>query len=146
MSRSQIITALKKYFKIQELVCPHTYKKYREHSWQYLSTCYLETLLVIREQILAVPMYCNTSNLTQRGLRCNLCQLVNTKQNLYLSAHILGKAGDFTVRGLTASQSRQKIIQNAHLLPHPIRLENNVTWLHIDTLPQYGITEKVHLF
>ena len=146
MSRSKTITALKQYFKVKELVCPHTYQKYGESSWQYLSTCYLETLLVIREQILAAPMYCNTSNLNQRGLRCNLCPIVSNKQSLYLSAHILGKAGDFTVRGLTAEEARNKIIQNAYLLPYPIRMEKNVTWLHIDTLPQHNIVEKVYLF
>lgn len=146
MSRSETITALKQYFKVKELVCPHTYQRYGENAWQFLSTCYLETLLIIREQIIAAPMYCNTSNLNQRGLRCNVCPIVSNKQSLYLSAHILGKAGDFTVRGLTAKEARNKIIQNAHLLPHPIRLENNVSWLHIDTLPQHGITEKVHLF
>lgn len=91
-------------------------------------------------------MYCNTFNLNQRGLRCNLCPIVSNKQSLYLSAHILGKAGDFTFRGLTAEEARNKIIQNAHLLPHPIRMEKNVTWLHIDTLPQHNIVEKVYLF
>lgn len=146
MSRSETITALKQYFQVKELVCPHTYQRYGENAWQFLSTCYLETLLVIREQILAAPMYCNTSNLNQRGLRCNLCPIVSNKQSLYLSAHILGKAGDFTVRGLTAEEARNKIIQNAHLLPYPIRMEKNVTWLHIDTLPQHSITEKIHLF
>lgn len=146
MSRSETITALKQHFKVKELVCPHTYQRYGENAWQFLSTCYLETLLVIREQILAAPMYCNTSNLNQRGLRCNLCPIVSNKQSLYLSAHILGKAGDFTVRRLTAEEARNKIIQNAHLLPYPIRMEKNVTWLHIDTLPQHSITEKIHLF
>lgn len=146
MSRSETITALKQYFKVKELVCPHTYQRYGENAWQFLSTCYLETLLVIREQILAAPMYCNTSNLNQRGLRCNLCPIVSNKQSLYLSAHILGKAGDFTVRGLTAEEASNKIIQNAHLLPYPIRMEKNVTWLHIDTLQQYNIAEKVYLF
>ena len=145
MSRSETIVALKKHFKVKELVCPHTYQRYGENAWQFLSTCYLETLLVIREQILAAPMYCNTSNLNQRGLRCNLCPIVSNKQSLYLSAHILGKAGDFTVRGLTAEEARNKIIQNAHLLPYPIRMEKNVTWLHIDTLPQHNIVEKVYL-
>ena len=146
MSRSETITALKQYFNVKELVCPHTYQRYGENAWQFLSTCYLETLLVIREQILAAPMYCNTSNLNQRGLRCNLCPIVSNKQSLYLSAHILGKAGDFTVHGLTAEEARNKIIQNAHLLPYPIRMEKNVTWLHIDTLPQHNIVEKVYLF
>lgn len=146
MSRSETITALKQYFKVKELVCPHTYQRYRENAWQFLSTCYLETLLVIIEQILAAPMYCNTSNFNQRGLRCNLCPIVSNKQSLYLSAHILGKAGDFTGRGLTAEKARNKIIQNAHLLPYPIKMEKNVTWLHIDTLPQHNIVEKVYLF
>lgn len=146
MSRSETITALKQYFKVKELVCPHTYQRYGENAWQFLSTCYLETLLIIREQIIAAPMYCNTSNLNQRGLRCNLCPIVSNKQSLYLSAHILGKAGDFTVRGLTAEEARNKIIQNAHLLPYQIRLEKNVTWLHMDTLQQYNIAEKVYLF
>ena len=146
MSRSETITALKQYFKVKELVCPHTYQRYGENAWQFLSACYLETLLIIREQIISAPMYCNTSNLNQRGLRCNLCPIVSNKQSLYLSAHILGKAGDFTVRGLTAEEARNKIIQNAHLLPYPIRMEKNVTWLHIDTLPQHSITEKIHLF
>lgn len=146
MSRSETITALKQYFNVKELVCPHTYQMYGENAWQFLSTCYLETLLVIREQILAAPMYCNTSNLTQRGLRCNLCPIVANKHSLYLSAHILGKAGDFTVRGLSAEEARNNIIQNSHLLPYPIRMEKNVTWLHIDTLPKNGITEKIHLF
>ena len=146
MSRSETITALKQYFNVKELVCPHTYQMYGENAWQFLSTCYLETLLIIREQIIAAPMYCNTSNLNQRGLRCNLCPIVSNKQSLYLSAHILGKAGDFTVRGLTAEEARNKIIQNAHLLPYPIRMEKNVTWLHIDTLPQHNIVEKVYLF
>ena len=59
---------------------------------------------------------------------------------------MLGKAGDFNVCGLTAEDARNKIIQNAHLLPYPIRMEKNVTWLHIDTLPQHSITEKIHLF
>jgi hypothetical protein len=43
-------------------------------------------------------------------------------------------------------EARNKIIPNAHLLPYPIRMEKNVTWLHIDTLPQHSITEKIHLF
>ena len=43
-------------------------------------------------------------------------------------------------------EARNKIIQNAHLLPYPIRMEKNVTWLHIDTLPQHSITENIHLF
>jgi len=82
----------------------------------------------------------------QRGLRCNRCKMVANKNASYLSAHVLGKAGDFTVQGMTAEEARQKIIENADRLPHTIRMEANVVWLHIDVLEQYGIDEKVHLF
>ena len=91
-------------------------------------------------------MTCNHSGANQRGLRCNMCELVKEKEENYLSSHILGKAGDFTVKGLTAQEARQRIKNNAHLLPCNIRLENGVSWLHFDVLPQFNLTEKVYLF
>nr|DAG74273.1 MAG TPA: hypothetical protein [Caudoviricetes sp.]DAG95715.1 MAG TPA: hypothetical protein [Crassvirales sp.] len=40
----------------------------------FLSTPLLHTLLVIRRDILQKPMTINnSSNYTQRGLRCNMC-------------------------------------------------------------------------
>ena len=91
-------------------------------------------------------MVCNNDNANQRGLRCNRCELVKSKNNVYLSAHILGKAGDFTIKGMTAEEARQKIKNNAHLLPCAIRIEKGVSWLHLDVLPQSGITQKVYEF
>lgn len=91
-------------------------------------------------------MLCNTGKLTQRGIRCNRCQLVREKGEPYLSAHILGKAGNFTIVGLSAEEARQRIIDNAALLPYNIRLEADVSWLHIDVLPQYRVADKVYLF
>lgn len=146
MNRQKIITELSSYFKIQELVCPHIYKKWTDASWQFIDTAYLETLLVIRRDIIRMSMICNTDSLTQRGIRCNLCKLVKSKSVPYLSAHILGKAGDFTIIGMTAEEARQKILNNADILPYPMRIEANVSWLHIDVLPQHGIKEKVHFF
>lgn len=146
MNRQKIIAELSPYFKVQELVCPHIYKKWGEASWQFLDTDFLKTLLVIRRDILSLPMVCNTANQSQRGIRCNCCQLVKEKDGPYISAHILGKAGDFSVIGMTAEDARHKIIAYSHLLPHNIRLEAGVSWLHIDTLPQYGIHSKVYIF
>ena len=146
MERNQIISALNQYFSIEELVCNHTYDKWRNNAWQFLDTHYLHALLVIRRDILKLPMVCNHDSAHQRGLRCNRCELVKSKNNVYLSAHILGKAGDFTVKGMTAEEARQKIKNNAHLLPCPIRLERGVSWLHLDVLPQSGITQKVYEF
>lgn len=84
--------------------------------------------------------------MTQRGMRCNRCDMVKSKTTPYISAHILGKGGDFTVKGMTADQARQKIKANAHLLPCPIRIENGVNWVHFDVRPQDNFVGKVYEF
>ena len=146
MTRNEIIKALGRYFEVSELVCEHTHSKWGERAWQFLDTAYLHNLLVIRRDILQLPMICNHEGANQRGLRCNRCELVKDKPSVYLSSHVLGKAGDFTVQGITAQEARSRIRNNAHLLPYPLRMEGGVSWLHIDVLPQYGITSKVYEF
>lgn len=149
MTREDIIKEVRKYFNIKELVCDHTYKKWGEKSWQFLDTDFLHALLIIRRDILQVPMTCNFGSSTQRGLRCNCCQRVYSKSVLgqnYLSSHILGKAGDFTTKGMTAAQARTIIKSHADWLPCNIRMEDGVSWLHFDVLPQYGIEDRVYLF
>ena len=146
MTRDEIIRQLHNYFQVRELVCNHTYSKWGERSWQFLDTDFLACLLIIRRDILKVPMICNTKTSTQRGLRCNRCDLVKEKSKVYLSSHILGKAGDFTCTGMTAQKARSLIREKANLLPCNIRLEDGVTWLHFDVLTQYGITQKVYGF
>lgn len=144
--REKIIRELHDYFQIAELVCPHTHSAWGERAWQFLDTNYLACLLIIRRDILKVPMVCNTKTSTQRGLRCNMCDMVKEKKKVYLSAHILGKAGDFTPKGMTAQEARSLIREKANLLPCNIRLEEGVTWLHFDVLPQYGVNQKIYGF
>ena len=146
LDREQIIRELHNYFQIRELVCDHTFSRWGERAWQFLDTNFLACLLIIRRDILQAPMVCNHDEADQRGLRCNRCELVKDKSSVYLSSHVLGKAGDFTVRGLTAQEARSRIRSMAHLLPCPIRLEGGVNWLHFDVLPQFGITDKVYEF
>lgn len=146
MKREEIIRELHDYFQLSELVCRHTHSKWGERAWQFLDTNYLHALLVIRRDILQLPMVCNHPGANQRGLRCNRCEMVQEKDGVYLSSHVLGKAGDFSVKGITAQEARSLIRNNAHLLPCNIRLEGGVSWLHIDTLPQFGITQKVYEF
>ena len=135
MTRYQIISQVKCYFQVKELVCNHTYQKWGEKSWRFLDTDYLHALLVIRRDILQSPMTCNHGSATQRGLRCNLCELVKSKTTVYLSGHKFGKAGDYTVAGMSAEEARRKIKVCAYMLPCPIRLEAGVNWLHFDTMP-----------
>ncbi len=152
MNRLEIIKRLKKYFEIRELVCPHTYNRWGNASWKFLQTDALHVLLVLREEILQVPMVINTYHIgqgvTQRGLRCNLCQLMKEKTLkgvLYLTAH-RGGAWDvvFTLKsGMTAAKARNRIKEKQHLLPCNVRIEKNVTWLHIDV---YDEGKKIHEF
>lgn len=146
MTRDEIIRELHKFFQIRELVCEHTHSKWGERAWQFLDTAFLHNLLVIRRDILQAPMVCNHGSQLQRGLRCNRCGLVAQKDAVYLSSHVLGKAGDFTVQGMTAQEARSRIRNSANLLPYPLRMEGGVTWLHIDVLPQFGINEKIYEF
>lgn len=139
MERKEIVTQLRKYFKTQELVCPHTFQKFGDNSWDFIETRQLETILVLRTKILKAQMLCNNyhsgGTYTQRGTRCNLCQLVKDKTNngeIYLTAHA-NCGDDFDVDGMTAEQARQLIKDNQHLLPYPVRIEKGVAWLHIDT-------------
>lgn len=138
MNRNDIIKELGSYFDIVELVCPHTYNKWKDRSWQFLDTAFLHNLLILRRDIIKQPMYCNNwdkqGQFSQRGLRCNICQIVKDKKDVYLSAHVLGKAGDFDVKSMTAEQARGLILDHQDMLPYPFRLEGKVGWLHFDSL------------
>ena len=146
MTRNEILAQIKQYFNVKELVCDHTYAKFGEKSWQFLDTDYLHALLIVRRDILKKPMSCNSLTKKQRGLRCNRCQMVKEKAGVYLSAHVLGKAGDFTVSGMSAEDARKMIKEKSFLLPCNIRLEKGVSWLHMDVIPQYGVNSKVYEF
>ena len=144
MNRETLIQQLKGYFDIKELVCPHVYQVYGELAWGFFREDYLETILFLRRHF-GVKMYCNYAGLTQRGVRCNMCDLVRNTIKPYLSGHVLWCAGDWTFEGYEAEEIRKQIKGISHLLPHPIRLERSVTWVHIDTLA-YGRTGKITEF
>lgn len=149
MTRTEIIEELKKYFKVKELVCPHVLENHGERAWMFLVTIYLHTLLVLRRDILQVPLVCNTTTLTQRGLRCNLCDIVKEKTEddiVYLSAHHLGIGGDLSSPEMTAEEMRQKIEEKQDLLPYPIRIEKDVNWLHIDCYDDIDDNNKITYF
>lgn len=133
MERSEIIKQLKQYFKISELVCPHILYRFHENTaWMFLSTQLLHTLLVLRTEIINKPFIINTKSSTQRGKRCNMCSMVRQKNLAYESAHCNGFGVDITVDGMSAEDAREIIKQNEGKLPYPIRLEEDVNWLHVD--------------
>ena len=132
------MATIKDYFDIRELTCPHVYDKFREYAWNFFDHRLLDTLLVIREKI-GKPIYVNNwdmgGNFTQRGFRCNICPLVKEKtalEKLYVTAHNQGMGVDFDVKGMSAEEVRKWIVDNKIFLPHPIRLESDVNWVHLD--------------
>lgn len=135
MTRNEVISAVKNYFTTDELLCPHVRDKYGERAWMFLSIELLHTLLVVRRDILQVPLYANGNGYTQRGLRCNQCALNRDRTGrgeVVMSAHSLGKAVDLVSPKMTAQQMRDKIAEKADLLPYNVRIERDVSWLHID--------------
>ena len=144
MDLLNVIKEIKKYFKANELVCSHIYARFGDDSLLFFRDDYLETILFLRRHF-GVKMYCNHNGMFQRGARCNMCEVVKSKNYAYLSPHVEFCGGDWTFDGYTAEQMRTEIKKIAHLLPHPIRLEKDVTWVHIDTLP-YKMTGKVTEF
>ena len=145
MSDEEVYKKIKKYFHVQELVGPKVYKKYGEKAWMFLCPRLLYTLLVIREGI-GQPMTINNwhsgGRFKQRGLRSNLGYIFLSKFKkgiLYLSGHVLGKAVDFDVKGMTANEVRDWLVENESILPYKIRLENKmggkfISWVHVDML------------
>lgn len=133
MTRNELIKKVKENFQLKELVCPHCVKTYGDKAWQFLSTELLSTIYVLRNEVIKKPMIINNgTTFTQRGLRCNMCQLVKSKTKPYMSAHALGKAIDFHVNGMSAEEIRQLIKDNIDKFEYPIRLEEGVSWCHCD--------------
>lgn len=139
MTRSELIQQLKNYFNIKELVCQHTYNAFGETSWQFFDRDFLEMLLILRRDMVKVSMIVNNWSsggiFSQRGFRCNICQLVKDKtlkNQIYLTAHANGAAIDFDAKGMTSEQTRQLIKKNSNLFPCNVRCENGVSWVHID--------------
>lgn len=148
MTRAEVIQNVRQHFQLNELVCGHTLRAFGDKAWNFLDTEALRVLLILRREVLRVPLVCNAGQHTQRGLRCNLCDLVKTKTSkgaIYLSQHTMGKAFDLTSKEMTAEQMRKAIEENADKFPVPLRIEDGVTWLHVD-VQDNGTGKKVYRF
>lgn len=151
LTELEVRTRIKQYFGIHELVGKRTFKKYGERAWRFIDYRLLYALLIIREGIgerITVNNWKTGGRSQQRGLRTIVQQMIKNyfyKDKLYLSAHLFGKAVDFDVKGMTAHQVRKWIIENKDLFPFKIRLENGVSWNHLDVIWEYK-NSRVYLF
>ena len=136
MEHIETIQQIKHYFALPELVGREVYAKYGDFAWAFLDPRLLDIILWLREG-LNIPLVCNTSALQQRGLRTNLSPIVQEKTRagkMYLSAHCLGKGVDLSSGKMSAEDMRKWIRKNIDSCPHPIRIEKDVNWLHIDVM------------
>lgn len=130
-----------KYFKLYELLPPSIYKNEQE-GWELLDERLLKTMDVIRE-ILCVPLIANTwlqgGTFTQRGYREQSSSTGAPK-----SQHKIGRALDIVSNKMSADEMRKKIIENKDQLPYNIRIEDGVSWLHVDVKEENS--SKIYLF
>ncbi len=136
MEELEVRKRIKEYFDIQELVGIRTYRRFGVRAWRFLDYRLLYALLIIREG-LDREITVNSGRRQQRGLRTIAQQMVKNymyRDRLYLSAHLFGKAVDFDVKGMSAQSVRDWIVNNAKLFPFKIRLEDTVSWTHLDVI------------
>jgi len=153
MEDSKIVDKVKEYFCIEELVDKATFDKYGDKCWQFMCPRLLETLVILREGLgkkMSINSWKYGGSQSQRGLRHNRSSMVATNNNIYLSAHMLGKAVDITVDGMEAEEARMWIKENEDLFPYKIRLEHKkngvpITWLHMDVY-SYEKNPKIYFF
>jgi len=155
MIDEEIYKEIKEYFTIEEFVSKKVFVKYGERAWMFICPRLLHTLLIIRKE-LGRPMTINNwafgGKFSQRGLRSNLSSIFMSKfakGRMYLSAHVMGRAVDFDVKGMSAEDVRNWLVDNAELFPYKIRLEwhmnrSKISWMHLDMF--HTKNEKVYKF
>jgi hypothetical protein len=137
------------YFDIRELVSKQVHQKYGEMAWDFFDPRLIQTIDFLKEYFgwtVTINNWLWNGDFSQRGLRCNMDNIVYNKtlqDKIYCSAHTRGMAVDFDVKNLTAEEARHELIKNENKLPHPIRLEKGVSWVHLDVVDK-GI--KTYLF
>jgi len=121
-----------KNFKVEELVPPEVFSKFKENSLMFFSPGLLQTLDELRKifgpAIINNWLWEKKNPFTQRGLRT---QIINGTS---FSPHLFGRAFDISFANITAEEARRYIKKNEFIpsLKHIRRIENNVTWLHVD--------------
>lgn len=136
-----------KYFETKELVDQEVYSLLGENAIKLIDSRLIETIDAIRE-ILGVSLICNNwqwgGSRSQCGFRSNNCSIGAPK-----SYHKQGLAVDLISTKMSAKDMREKLEQNQHLLPYPIRIEKwddlgEISWLHVDLGDTKG--NKIYFF
>ena len=135
-----------KYFIIEEIVDPVTYKTFGNECWNFFPDESLEMLDSFREFI-GAPVTCNNWHKGEqfqfRGFRPAWCD-VGAKG----SPHKKGMGFDVDVRDMTPEEVRQKVMadQDNPLLKHIKRIEGLVNWFHFDRFEPPQGKNRIYVF
>lgn len=122
----------------EELVCKHVYSVHGKSSLKFADERLIKFLRWFRNAIdrpVIINTWASKGKWSQRGYRCNLCSLVKDKTaegELYASAHTRFQAVDFDVQDMLAEEVRQWLVRHAKEIPVNIRIEEGVSWVHVD--------------
>ena len=131
-----------KNFKIYELVPQELITLPEEYLWGLFDQNLLRVIDRLRDELgkpITINTWKNNGEFSLRGFRPK-----STKIGAKNSPHKKGKALDFDVFGMTAQQVRDYIIKNHAKFPEIKRMEKDVTWVHIDTVPNKN--DALYLF
>ncbi|MEI6856590.1 LysM peptidoglycan-binding domain-containing protein [Psychrilyobacter sp.] len=123
----------KNHFTIKEFVDRETYKKYRTRSSWFVDKELIDQMNQLRELFgreITVNNWATGGRFQWRGFRTP-----KSPQYTPYSSHSFGRAIDFDVKELSASQARKKIIgwyNEGILVSKSISLETEVSWVHLD--------------
>ena len=136
-----------KHFRIEELVPKKVFEELGGRAWGLFDSRILSTMDTTRD-ILGVPMVVNDwlwgGNHQYRGWRPTDWRPDGFSQGAKYSQHFYGRAIDSVSPHMPAEQMRLKIIENNKLFSFLTRIENKVSWLHLDC--KNVNVSKIHLF
>lgn len=147
MKTEKLYNDFLKYFRVEELVSPGAYNKYKYlGDFFFLSRIdrrLIETLLWIRETTgrkITINTWLWGGRFSQRGIRDTSTKMTQSraeKNDAWLSAHPLAMGLDYDIEGQTAEEHRLWLVSQSENLPHPIRLERKykgaqINWIHLD--------------
>ena len=130
-----------KHFKIYEFVDKETYELLGEQAWKLFNMDLLLDLDWLRFKLdkkITVNDWYWGGEYQNRGFRTAKSTVGSTT-----SQHRSGNAVDFTVDGMTAEEVRQFILDNEDTYEDINRMEDDVSWVHIDGK---HVVERIHLF
>jgi hypothetical protein len=141
-----------KWFKTQELIHPEIYRKWGEKSLMFMDVQILWTIDQIREYFaflgyegVTVNDWCFGGERKFSGLRP-----FNSEIGASMSQHKFGRAIDFLVKGLSATEVRKIILDNQkeEAFKYITRMEDfaGMSWVHIDNANLVIPQDEIFIF